>query len=135
MTRVEQGGGIALRRGRDGWSALIVRAKKNPAHWIFPKGHIERGETPADAALRETREEAGVVGDLHGPVGEPLEFDNGREPVRVHYFLIFARDDTGENDGREKRWLPIDDALRALSFESSRELLREAVDIASAARR
>ena len=43
-----------MRRGPDGWRYLLLRAYRN---WDFPKGMIEAGETPLDAALREVREE------------------------------------------------------------------------------
>jgi 8-oxo-dGTP pyrophosphatase MutT (NUDIX family) len=102
---------------------LLVRAKKDPTVWIFPKGHIEPGETPEAAALRETREEAGVAGELVGAVGEPIEFQSGRELVRVRYFVIRAMAESPETDGREKQWLALGEARRTLSFESARHLL------------
>jgi 8-oxo-dGTP pyrophosphatase MutT (NUDIX family) len=124
---VPQAGGIVFRRERDGVSILLVRAKKDPSVWIFPKGHIEKGETPEETAVRETREEAGVKGDVVGArVGDPIEFHNGKDLVRVEYFLIEARSESGETDGRKKRWFRIDDAIAAVSFESAQRLLREA---------
>jgi 8-oxo-dGTP pyrophosphatase MutT (NUDIX family) len=129
LDRVEQAGGIAVRRHGHQWSVLLVRSKKDPSIWIFPKGHIEPGESAIDTALRETAEEAGVIGDLIGPVGEPLEFQSGREAVRVRYFLIRA---TGEHDspeGREKAWYRLDDAVAQLSFENARLLLRDAGEL------
>jgi len=55
MARVIQAGAITMR----GKKVLIVRAKKNPLDWIFPKGHVERGESLAETACRELAEEAG----------------------------------------------------------------------------
>ena len=128
MKRVEQAGGIAVRKNGGAWSVLLVRAKKDPTIWIFPKGHIEPGETSEQAALRETREEAGVSGDLVGPIGQPLEFQSGREPVRVQYYLIRATSESDESDGREKRWFSMDEAARQVSFDSARRLLDLARD-------
>ncbi len=114
-------------RRKDGAiSILLVRAKRDPTIWIFPKGHIEPGETEADAALRETREEAGVSGRLVGPVGAPNEFHNGRALVRVQYFLIHAVTETAETDGREKRWFAFDEAISAVPYDDMRRLLAEA---------
>ena len=124
---VPQGGGIVFRRERDAVSILLVTAKREPSLWVLPKGHIEPGESEAETALRETYEEAGVTGELIGPVGQPLEFDNGREFVRVQYFLIRAVAESPHTDGRAKQWLPFEAAVNAVRFEETRQLLREAL--------
>ena len=41
---------------------MLVQSRKHPEWWIFPAGGVDRGERPLDAALRETREEAGLLG-------------------------------------------------------------------------
>jgi 8-oxo-dGTP pyrophosphatase MutT (NUDIX family) len=125
---IEQAGGIVVRRNDAGLSVLLVRARKDPTLWIFPKGHIEPGETAEAAALRETREEAGVAGEVLGAVGDPLEFQSGRELVRVQYFLIRPTAETASIEGREKRWFAFADAQRTLAFESARRLLDEISD-------
>jgi ADP-ribose pyrophosphatase YjhB (NUDIX family) len=102
--------------------------------WVLPKGHIEPGESPADAALRETREESGVEGELVGPVGAPLEFQSGREWVSVQYFLIRTTAESAATDGRLKQWFPFEQAVSALTFEDTRQLLREARTLAGAVR-
>jgi 8-oxo-dGTP pyrophosphatase MutT (NUDIX family) len=123
---VPQAGGIAFRgAGRD-LSILLVSSKKEPGFWIFPKGHIERGETAADAGVRETEEEAGVTGELLGPVGAPLEYDWNGKRYSVQYFLIRATSEKPASDGRDIAWLPFEEALTRLSFDDSGRLLREA---------
>jgi len=103
----------------------VVRSRKDPKNWVFPKGHIEPGESPQAAAGRELREEAGVDGVLVGPLGF-LEFVSDKEPVRVEYFLMrFAREVPPE-ERREKRWGSFEETLRRIPFEDARELLRNA---------
>jgi diadenosine hexaphosphate hydrolase (ATP-forming) len=119
-------GGIVFQARECQPQVLLVGARKAPGQWIFPKGHLEPGESAGSAALREVNEEAGVEGRLVGPVGEPIEFRSGAEPVRVQYFLIQATRDGASPEGRPKQWLPIEPALSTLSFEESRRLLRAA---------
>ena len=123
---VPQAGGIAFRGSGRGLTILLVTSKKQPGFWIFPKGHVEPGETAAQAGVRETQEEAGVTGDLLGPVGVPLEYDWDGKRYRVQYFLIRATAETPASDGRTIAWLPLDEALARLSFDETGRLLREA---------
>ena len=125
MTFVQQAGGIVFRRNRAGISILLVRAKRDPSAWIFPKGHIEPGETARATAVRETREEAGVDGEAFGEIGDPQEFEWAGRWYRVQYFLIRMTSESDETDGREKAWFPFDDALDRVSFASARDLLRQ----------
>jgi len=127
LTVVEQAGGIVFRRSRAGISILLVRAKRDPSAWIFPKGHIEPGETARETAVRETREEAGVQGEAIGEIGDPQEFEWLGRWYRVQYFLIRMTAESDETDGREKAWFPLDDALDRVSFASARDLLRQAL--------
>jgi 8-oxo-dGTP pyrophosphatase MutT (NUDIX family) len=125
---VAQAGGIVFRgaaRRKGGVSVLLVSSKKERGNWIFPKGHVEVGETAAEAALRETQEEAGVDGDLLGEVGT-LEFDWGGRRYRVDYFLIRATGETDQTDGRKKTWLPFEDAVEKLTYPDLQRLLRKA---------
>jgi diadenosine hexaphosphate hydrolase (ATP-forming) len=126
LTFVQQAGGIVFRRNRAGISILLVRAKRDPSAWIFPKGHIEPGETARATAVRETREEAGVQGEAIGEIGDPQEFEWLGRWYRVQYFLIRMTSESDETDGREKAWFPFDEALDRVSFTSARDLLCQA---------
>ncbi len=125
MSAVKQAGGIVFRAKAGKIKVLLVASKKERGNWIFPKGHVEKGETARDAALRETQEEAGVDGTVLGPAGV-LEYDWRDKRYRVEYFLIRATSETAETDGREKIWLPFDKAVALLSYEETRRLLRDA---------
>ena len=105
---------------------MLVRSRKDPTLWIFPKGHVEPGETAEAAALRGTYEEGGVEGELIAPLGE-LEFQSGRELVRVQYFLIRPITEMPSPEGRDKRWFTLDEARRRLSFDNARRLLDEII--------
>ena len=104
---------------------LLVRAKKDPSVWIFPKGHIEDGESTQTTALRELREEAAVEGTIVRGLGT-LQFESGVEMVRVEYFLVRYLRDVPPAESRERRWCSYDEALELLRFPSARELLQSA---------
>ena len=79
---IRQGGAIVVRRTGTEPEVLLVRAKKDPRYWIFPKGHQERGETLAQTAVRELREEAGVIGEPLKSVGTST-FRSGDEDAKL----------------------------------------------------
>jgi 8-oxo-dGTP pyrophosphatase MutT (NUDIX family) len=121
---IEQAGAIAVRGSDDGLEVLLVRARKSPA-WIFPKGHIEGGESAEQAAVRELLEESGVIGTPVCVVGSS-RFRSGPDEVEVIYYLVrFLRSGVSEED-REIRWCRIDQARTLLTYEDSRRLLDEA---------
>ena len=122
--RVRQAGAIAV-RGSSEPLFLLVTARRSPTTWIFPKGHIEDGESVEDAALRELEEEAGVKGKLLR-VLDALRFRSDKEEVEVQYVLVEAANKGESREGRSLRWLPLADALEALSHDESRALLRKA---------
>jgi len=123
---IHQAGSIVVRLDAREPQVLLVTTKRNGRNWIFPKGHIEKGESPEQAALRETREEAGVSARLIGPAGI-LEYGFLGAKARVEYFLVlFTREAGPPEDGRQRIWCELDDALDRLSYKNSRKLLRKA---------
>jgi 8-oxo-dGTP pyrophosphatase MutT (NUDIX family) len=125
---VEQAGAIVYRRGDNGFRVLIVRARKNPSDWIFPKGHIEANETAAQAAVREAEEEAGVTGRVVSPVSPALTFESGGRHVRVQYFLVEFTGTRPSKESREVAWLPPSNAREQLSHAATQALLTTALD-------
>ena len=124
---VEQAGAVVFRRAGDGVEILLVSPKGDPEKRIFPKGHIEPGEHPADAALREAREEAGVSGRWLAPLHPALDFQSGKEAVRVTYYLVEACDWRGKGELRSKEWLVPDEALPRLTHDDARTVLHAAL--------
>lgn len=82
---VEAAGGVV----RDfGGRVLMIRCRHR---WDLPKGHVESGETPAEAALREVAEETGVRADIEGKIGCTIHcYDTyGRwEAKRTHWWSM-----------------------------------------------
>jgi 8-oxo-dGTP pyrophosphatase MutT (NUDIX family) len=104
---------------------LLVSARRDRRHWLFPKGHIEPGESPEAAAAREVREESGVEAGVVREVGVSDYVRDG-ELIRTVYFLMAYRDEGRAEEDRRLRWCPYEEARRLLSFEDLRRLLAQA---------
>lgn len=119
---VPQAGSIAVRVGDGEPRVLVVTGKRHPEHWVFPKGHIEPGETPAEAAVRELAEEGGVEGEVIAPAGV-LELAVEGQVLRIEYFLVRATREVGSGERRERRWCTLPEAAELLTYVGSRDLL------------
>lgn len=104
---------------------LICRASRAPHDWVLPKGHIEPGETPEEAARREVLEETGVDAEIIGPIAD-MAFDTARGHVHVRYFSMRLRQIGTAVEPREIRWCSLADTQRLLAFENARDVVRRA---------
>jgi len=127
VKRTPQAGGIVFRHRQESVEILLVSPRRGEAEWIFPKGHLERRETPARAALRESREEAGVLGRVVASAGAPLQFVSGSEAVSVEYFLIEAVGETTPTEARRRQWFTATEALAAVTHADAKVLLARAL--------
>lgn len=126
VTPVHESGAIVVRFDGDEPRILLVTSKLTPSHWLFPKGHIEQGETAEAAALREVWEESGVIARIIRQAGTH-EYQFRGETVRVQYFLArFEREDGPVEAGRKRRWCRMDEVLERVSFEGVKDVLRAA---------
>ena len=95
MVEFTHAGGVVFRQDTKAPRYLIVTAKKNKAHWVLPKGYIESGESPEEAAVREVREETGATGCPLGTVGT-LRYKMPTEDVVAVFYLIEAAGQSGQ---------------------------------------
>ena len=128
------GGVVATEAGN---VLVLIRAKRlgpeDHPEVRLPKGHIEPGESPTEAALREVREESGlahleVLADLGR---QTVSFTwRGTHYVRNEsYFLMTIPPGIAHGDPEvqfERRWLGWADALTHLTFEAEKEWVRRA---------
>jgi len=117
-----QSAGVAVvRRAGEAWRLLVLRCYQN---WDFPKGGIEEGETPLQAAIRETEEESGIR-DLHFHWGEAYceTGPYGRPPKVARYYLaetgqsgieLPISPSLGRPEHHEGRWVDLREAQRLL---------------------
>jgi 8-oxo-dGTP pyrophosphatase MutT (NUDIX family) len=122
MPRVEQAGAIPFTVVAGKPRILLVKAKHSPADWIFPKGHVEPGETAEQAAVRELSEEAGVRGRVMAPAGT-LTFRSVREDVRVQYYFVRYDGQPTGGEPRARETFDLDAAIAALAHDDAKGLL------------
>ena len=129
-------GGIVFRRDAEGRARFLL-IRDSYGNWGFPKGHLEAGESPAEAALRETGEETGLEQlALQGPIriiDWHFRFRGRAIHKYCHFFLLESpsgdpvpQADEGITDFR---WLLLDDALDKLSYDNARGVLKRAGDM------
>lgn len=113
---------------RDGRVCLVTSSSGR--RWVIPKGQIDPGHTPGEAALVEAWEEAGLVGALDAePLGAYIYEKLGRELHVLVYRMIVseARDEWPERDLRARVWLTPEEAVERIEEPGLRDLVRLAV--------
>lgn len=106
--------------------------------WALPKGNIDPGESAAETAVREVREETGVEGRLVEKLGDVRYVYTRRGGERVFkvvsFFLlragrgrIGAIEEAMRIEVAEARWLPLDEAPRLLAYGGERETAAKAL--------
>jgi 8-oxo-dGTP pyrophosphatase MutT (NUDIX family) len=117
---------------------LLIRDSYN--NWGFPKGHVEDGELPEAAALREVGEETGLRDvALRGPV-ETIDWYfrfRGRLIHKVCHFFLMETDQAGTAPQRTEgitacRWAQFDEACEVISYANARSVLRRANEMIGA---
>jgi 8-oxo-dGTP diphosphatase len=115
-------------------SRILLISTQEGKRWQLPKGHIEQGETPEEAAIREVREETGVTGEILAPL-PPVEYwylEKGRRRVHkiVEYYLLsYVSGDNANFDAREVSgadWFSWEEGIARLTFENERRVVLEA---------
>ena len=124
---------VSLDNGLSVEVALVGRS--HPGIWTLPKGTPEAGETIEQVALREVREETGLIVRLIAYIGS-ISYSFVRDHVRyqkqVRHFLLEA---IGGNTALHDQeydlvaWFPLSEACRRLSYQNEVNILYQAEDV------
>jgi len=120
---------VPTRRSADGSTVLAL-----------PKGHPDGAESAAQAALREVREETGVVAELVQSLGTVrywYQRDGRRIAKVVEFFLLrYVEGDLADHDHEveDARWMPAAEAARTLSYAGEREMVKRVLSRADRGR-
>jgi 8-oxo-dGTP pyrophosphatase MutT (NUDIX family) len=115
---------------RDGKVCLVT--SRSGRRWVLPKGLVDPGHTPGEAALIEAWEEAGLVGLLDpDPVGSYVyeKLDRGHHVLVYRMTVTEARDDWPERSFRERAWLSVGEVIERVEEPGLRDLIRRVFGI------
>jgi type II secretory ATPase GspE/PulE/Tfp pilus assembly ATPase PilB-like protein/8-oxo-dGTP pyrophosphatase MutT (NUDIX family) len=121
-----------IRPLRQGWRVLVLQRALDtrcPTAWESVHGHIEHGEEPEDAAVREVREETGLdVARLYNVTVQPFYLHRSHTVQLAVVFAAFVDEPAALTLGAEHQrsdWLSVEEALDRFQWPREREALRE----------
>jgi 8-oxo-dGTP pyrophosphatase MutT (NUDIX family) len=133
LLREFSAGGLVVRRMRGRPYIAAVRVKGG-AVLALPKGHIEPGESGAETAVREVREETGVEGRVIEKLDDIRYWytrDGARVLKVVSFFLLGYRSGSVRDYQREEvdgaEWLPLEEAPDRLAYRGERDMAKAAL--------
>jgi 8-oxo-dGTP pyrophosphatase MutT (NUDIX family) len=133
LLREFSAGGVVVRRMR-GRSYIAAVRVKDGSLLALPKGHIEPGESGADTAIREVREETGIEGALVEKLDDIRYWytrDGARVLKVVSFFLLRYRSGSVRDYQREEvdgaEWVPLEEAAQRLAYRGEKEMARAAL--------
>jgi 8-oxo-dGTP pyrophosphatase MutT (NUDIX family) len=133
LLREFSAGGLVLRRMRGRPYIAAVRVKDGTL-LALPKGHIEPGESGAETAVREVREETGLDGRLVEKLDDIRYWytrDGARVLKVVSFFLLAYRSGSLRDYQREEvdgaEWIPLEEAPERLAYRGEQQMARAAL--------
>ncbi|MDD5449243.1 MAG: NUDIX domain-containing protein [Candidatus Omnitrophica bacterium] len=126
-------GGVIIKKRPEGILVLLI--KDGYGRWTWPKGNIEKGETPQEAAIREIREEVGLKNirplDKLDVIKYVYRLKGKLIFKTVYLFLFEAQGEESlkvlKEEIEDAQWLTPDEALRRIEYKGAKEVLKKAI--------
>lgn len=124
-------GAVVYRRINNEIRYLLIRNRRS-SNWSFPKGHVEKGETLEDTAIREVFEETGLRINIHPGFKCKSEYTiQNKIQKTVQIFVASTNDIQTKIQVEEIEdyiWLTFENAYKHLKFENDKTILKDAKD-------
>ena len=129
--KIEKAGTVILRNNNKKMEILLGHRSREFNDWTFPKGKIEPGETPEEAAIRETKEETGFDVRLTQKLPD-IDYEyHGSGKIRVKQYMFLAEITDGElelsYENDELEWIPLEEAMEKLTYQNLKDLLQSVI--------
>jgi len=128
-------GAIILREVEGKLKIALAQHARTAKSCVFPKGHVEEGESLEQTALREIYEETGLdnvqlIKHLGTITRDSLKGNGDVEHKTIHYYLAFALGESESQTPTDPRfmdvgWFSPEEAIELLPYESEQAFFRE----------
>ncbi|MEN9517041.1 MAG: hypothetical protein RL733_259 [Actinomycetota bacterium] len=138
VDEVSAGGLVVDATGKKGLLIGRIDAKdasRERLLWSLPKGHIEPGESPEQAAVREVREETGIESEIDKSLGViDFWFMAGGKRIHktVHHFLFKEVGGTiapQVSEVDDVRWFPLEEIVSKLAYPDEKKLIARSKEL------
>jgi 8-oxo-dGTP diphosphatase len=129
--RATSAGGV-VHRSQDGRTQILLVHRRVPTLWALAKGTPDSGESLAETASREVREETGIEVEIEESLGSISYFfvrQRTRFHKTVHFFLmrpVGGSIEQHDHEFDEVRWFQLEEALEIMTYPTEREVVERA---------
>ncbi|GBE00044.1 putative mutator protein MutT4 [bacterium BMS3Abin07] len=126
-------GGVVYRKNGDEIEIILIKIR-NGTVITLPKGRVNEGESLAETALREVREEAGINGTIEAYLEDVSYWfyskeENVKYKKKVHYYLMrYVNGKTTDHDSEveDVAWMNLEEAVDKVVYKTDRQILKKA---------